>query len=248
MGEVQAVWIYVQTVLASLAVVLCGSWRPAPAPVPALFVQDHGASESLELDVAEDAVPSPLPSPTAQGEPPADVHAAEAPQTVRLSDELRRLVPGAGQTLEIDPETLWLARCMYSESDLPHEQELVGWVVRNRVATGYRGKHTYRDVVLDPQQFSAFNADSGRRGRYVSLRPGDRAPGWRRTLAIAAYVRRAPWSYRPFSVAVRHFYSEISMGPKRHPVWAIGERPVVPNRLYAVDPYRFRFLALRSGI
>ena len=33
----------------------------------------------------------------------------------------------------ITPEILWLARAMYSETKRPHEQELVAWVVRNRL-------------------------------------------------------------------------------------------------------------------
>ena len=50
----------------------------------------------------------------------------------------------------IDTETLWLARCIYSETKRPAEQELVAWVLRNRVETGYRGQTTYESTVLDP--------------------------------------------------------------------------------------------------
>ena len=254
--ELRAVWIYVQTILASLAVVLCGSWRPFSPAVADPFARAD-ISASLAADDSADRLESGatlLPNAEAataaveaawQARAPA---AEKAAAVVRLSDEVRRLVPGAGQTLLIDPETLWLARCMYSESDLPHEQELVAWVVRNRVATGYRGRRTYRDVVLDPIQFSAFNYDSGRRGFYTSLMPASRLRGWRRTLAIAAYVRRAPWSRRPFPIGVRHFYSEVSMVGRRAPTWAIGQRPVRPDRLYPVDPFRFRFLALRESV
>ncbi len=145
-------------------------------------------------------------------------------------------------------ETLWLARCIYSESDRPHEQELVGWVVRNRVATAYRGQPSYQDVVLDDRQFSAFNPGSPRRSFYMNLEPEDAPPGWRRALLIASYVRYAPWSRRPFDVSVRHFYSEVSMVGRRHPTWAIGETPVLPNRPYEVDPMRFRFLSLSREV
>ncbi|WP_240332831.1 hypothetical protein [Salinibacter ruber] len=48
--------------------------------------------------------------------------------------------------LNLEGPTLWLARAIYSETKLPHEQELVAWVVRNRVETAYRGRRTYRAV------------------------------------------------------------------------------------------------------
>ncbi len=254
-GEVLAAWTYVQTLLASLAVVLCGSWQ---APPPPLFAEASGALPdtlaAVQADSVLAAVTVDAARATGQRVSEAAVAAWRARATaaqrarsvVHLSDAIRAIVPGAGKTLMIDPETLWLARCMYSESDLPHEQELVAWVVRNRVATGYRGRRTYRDVVLDPAQFSAFNPESGRRWYYGSLMPNSRAHGWRRTLAIAAFVRHAPWSRQPFGVGVRHFYSEISMVGRRAPTWAVGQRPVRPNRAIPVDPFRFRFLALRE--
>lgn len=48
-----------------------------------------------------------------------------------------------------EDEILWLARTIFSETKRPHEQELVAWVVRNRVETGYRGNATYEAAVLD---------------------------------------------------------------------------------------------------
>lgn len=246
-SEAQAAWLFAQTVVVSLAVVAGASWRPFS---PALADPFSPAVPLLADSANVVGLPPGVGAASAAAEAAWRAHAPadeQAAASVRLSDALRALVPDAGETLVIDPETLWLARCMYSESDLPHEQELVAWVVRNRVATGYRGRWTYRDVVLDPSQFSAFNYDSGRRHYYASLMPNHQLPGWRRTLAIATFVRHAPWSRRPFPVNVRHFYSEISMVGRRAPVWAIGHRPVRANRLYPVDPYRFRFLALREG-
>lgn len=244
-GEVRAVWIYVQTVLASLALVLCGSWRPFSPSVADPFALATALPDTMAInDAAVDERTSAAVVATWQAAAP---EAEQQAAVVRLSDAVRAVVPSAGDTVLVDPETLWLARCMYSESNLPHEQELVAWVVRNRVATGYRGRWTYRDVVLDPMQFSAFNYDSGKRRFYASILPGANLPGWRRTLAIAEFVRRAPWSRRPFEIGVRHFYSPVSMVGRRAPTWAYGHRSVQPNRLYAVDPYRFQFLALREA-
>src|SRR5690554_7258256 len=94
-------------------------------------------------------------------------------------------------------EILWLARCIYSESNRPEEQRLVAWVVRNRVETRYRGD-TYREVVLEPRQFSAFNRPTPRRDLILSLTPRSTVPGWQQALRIALEVFQAPPSARPF--------------------------------------------------
>ena len=143
----------------------------------------------------------------------------------------------------LDSETLWLARCIYSETKRPEEQELVAWVVRNRVETAYRGSGTYREVVLDPLQFSAFNPGTRTRSFYSNLTYASSAPGWQRALRIAHDVRFADASVRPFPETTRHFYSEQSMRGQRHPNWAAGQQPVTPERPYAIEVRRFRFFA-----
>lgn len=138
-------------------------------------------------------------------------------------------------------EVLWLARCVYSESDRAHEQRLVAWVVRNRTETGYRGT-TYREVVLEPRQFSAFNEPSVRRNHILGLNPYSLSRTWRHALAIALDVYQAPASQRPFSITTRHFYSPVSMKGGRTPHWAHNAESLSSARL-GVDPYRFRFFA-----
>jgi hypothetical protein len=140
----------------------------------------------------------------------------------------------------ITGETLWLARVIYSETKRPYEQEVVAWVVRNRVETGFRGRRTYRAVVLDPWQFSAFNPGPKRR-HYSNLNQNSTARGWQTALQIAHDVQHADESQRPFSLTTRHFYSEISMVGRRHPAWARGQRPVAIDRDVRIDPRRFRF-------
>ena len=141
----------------------------------------------------------------------------------------------------IDTETLWLARAIYSETKLVHEQELVAWVIRNRVETGYRGARSYREAVLEPFQFSAFNPGSPKRTFYGSLTPTDSLPGWQRALRIAHYVQHAESAYRPFPIKTRHFYSERSMIGRAHPHWVNNRQRVTPNWTYRVDQRRFRF-------
>jgi hypothetical protein len=115
-------------------------------------------------------------------------------------------------------------------------------VVRNRVDTGYRGKHTYREVVLDPYQFSAFNPGADKRSFLRQLQPEVPLPQWRQALWVAQYVRHAAPTYRPFSIETRHFYSERSMKGRPVPYWAEGSR-FVPSteQRYRVDERRFRF-------
>lgn len=142
----------------------------------------------------------------------------------------------------IDAETLWLARAIYSETKRPEEQALVAWVIRNRVETGYRGKSSYRSVVLDPFQFSAFSVESPKRAHYASLTPAHRLPGWNTALYIAHMVRNADARHRPFSPRTRHFYSERSMTNAAAPKWATGLDPVEPEaETIRVDDRRFRF-------
>jgi len=141
----------------------------------------------------------------------------------------------------IDGETIWLARCIYSETKDPREMELVAWVVRNRVETGYRGRMTYQSAVLDPYQFSAFNHDSPTRGFYVSLDRDHEFLGWQEALRIAYLVRTNDGRRRPFSSETRHFYSEISMVGRSSPYWSSGYTPVSPRGEFRLDERRFRF-------
>ncbi len=141
----------------------------------------------------------------------------------------------------IDEETVWLARCIFSETKDAREMELVAWVVRNRVETGYRGKNTYKSTVLDPFQFSAFNDESTTRDFYASLQKHHDFLGWQEALRIAYLVRTDDGRRRPFSEATRHFYSEVSMVGRTSPVWSSGYEPVVTPGDFEVDERRFRF-------
>lgn len=165
---------------------------------------------------------------------PAAGSASAAPASPDDTEaRLARLSP-----IQMD-EVLWLARCVYSESDRPHEQELVAWVIRNRVETEYRGR-TYREVVLEAKQFSAFNEPTKRRTHILSLTPDTPLRSWQRTLEIALDVYEAPGSERPFAQTVRHFYSPISMVGGREPHWADGGKPLSSSQL-GVDERRFIF-------
>jgi len=150
-----------------------------------------------------------------------------------LKERLHRLSP-----LEMD-EVLWLARCIYSETNQAHEQKLVAWVVRNRVDTDYRGS-SYREVVLEPLQFSAFNQPSERRTYILGLNQNTPNLAWRQALGIALDVYEADPRDRPFAQETRHFFSPVSMAGGLRPPWAQGPASLDSERL-GVDPDRFRF-------
>jgi hypothetical protein len=145
------------------------------------------------------------------------------------------------EQLAVTDDVLWLARVIYSETKRPYEQELVAWVVRNRVETQYNGVQTYEDAVLAPWQFSAFNHNAPKRVHYVGLDENSDAAGWQTAIEIAAEVIDAPAYERPFAQTTRHFYSEVSMVGRSHPAWASGQRPVALDR--EVDERRFRFFS-----
>ena len=136
--------------------------------------------------------------------------------------------------------TIWLARCIYSETGRRYEQELVAWVVRNRVETRYRGESTYAGVVLDPFQFSAFNRSSLTRVVLVSLDSTYASAKWTQAFNVARNVILAEADMRPFPITTRHFYSERSLGEADVPLWALEVEPITVHR-YQVDAKRFRF-------
>jgi hypothetical protein len=179
-----------------------------------------------EKERVEDAVESTV-SPA--GEPILIPTAAELVREVILGDRKKQR-----------EALLWLARCIFSESSEAHEQELVAWVVRNRVETDYRGRSTYRHVVLDPFQFSAFNPDALNRSYYMTLDETHRSPEWRQALSIAKKVLLADADARPFPLTTRHFYSERSLTDAIQPDWSLEQTPV-SLAAYRVDERRFRF-------
>ncbi|MBO6576683.1 MAG: cell wall hydrolase [Rhodothermales bacterium] len=162
---------------------------------------------------------------------------ASAQDDGTILDEVQALDP-----LEMD-ELLWMARGVYSESDRANEQELVAWVIRNRVETGFRGD-SYRQVVLERKQFSAFNEPSKRRTYILGLDQTDVVPSWMRALEVSMKVFQASPTERPFAIDTRHFYSPVSMVGRSEPVWAKAGVPISSVSL-GVDPDRFRFF---SGI
>jgi hypothetical protein len=211
---------------------------PSEAAPPEAAPPEAAPSEAPSLEQLRAAY-----APNSTGAPNSD-RASSSARTSRSAPPSapNRASNALAPPLEVEAPTLWLARAIYSETKLPHEQELVAWVIRNRVETGYRGKSTYRDVVLDPYQFSAFNPGSSKRSFLMRLGPETPLPRWRQALWVARYVRHAAPVYRPFSIETRHFYSERSMEGRAVPYWADRAGIVPPDRRrYDVEERRFRF-------
>ena len=154
----------------------------------------------------------------------------------------------AGERVRISKAALWVARTIYAESNRPHEQELIAWVIRNRRENNYHGNTTYRGVVLEPSQFSPFNEDAPYSNYYRWLPVNADPPKWKEAMRIAAYVLNAPAERRPFSSETHHFFSQVSMRGQGWPSWAEGVQPVEIKRTKTVDPFRFRFFDLPSGV
>ncbi|MEM8485731.1 MAG: cell wall hydrolase [Bacteroidota bacterium] len=140
--------------------------------------------------------------------------------------------------MEMD-EILWLARCIYSESNKANEQEHIAWVVRNRVNTQYRGEN-YREVILEPLQFSLFNTNSTRRNYILGLNQNSNSKPWVSALNIALKIYQASPEDRPFSKKTRHFYSPVSMKNSKTPAWAKNATPL-NSESFDIDPERFLF-------
>jgi hypothetical protein len=188
--------------------------------------------------------PGDMRKPTGEELPDAATRLDAIPRHPMSPFEAALLNPRSFRPLSpslVDSETVWLARAVFSETKRPEEQILVAWVIRNRVETTFRGKNTYRDVVLDPYQFSAFMTNSADRDYYLSLDAASKDAGWQRTLYIAYNIRHLNDDYRPFSERTRHFYSERSMKDNERPTWVEGRNPLDIAPILDIDQTRFRF-------
>ena len=137
---------------------------------------------------------------------------------------------------KIMTEANWVTRAILSETNDPDEQRLVAWVIRNRFERGYWGAQSYKDVVLEPYQFSAFNPGRPTRAKYLNMDASNER--WAEAWQIAHDVITAKPGERPFPISVTHFYSPVSMPGYRSPYWA-SRLPRYEE--VQVDPFRFRF-------
>ena len=162
----------------------------------------------------------------------------------RQNERLRSESFQKGQRIQelsdrLDTETVWLTRALISETHKPQEMRFVAWVIRNRVEARHRGARTYKEVVLDPYQFSAFNPGSKVRTRYIQAQAATEPFLWDTAFEIARDVIEAPPEENPVP-GVTHFLSPVSMRSQgiEYPGW-YREFDRVP--VSEVHPDRFLF-------
>jgi len=124
----------------------------------------------------------------------------------------------------------WIARALYSESKLLSNYEYIAWTIRNRMASNeYPG--TAKQVVLQEDQFSAFN-DPEKVDELTNMTyPHTKDTYFRRAYRIALYVLNSDKSVNPMP-EVTHFYMEDTMErvhSVEKPNWARGREPYFSN-------------------
>ena len=132
-------------------------------------------------------------------------------------------------------DVLWLTRAIYSETDRPLEMYYVAHVIKNRVETCYRGQCTYKDVILDPYQFSAFN-NNNQYYRNVNKSNARRLGPWIAAKQVALDVYMEDIDPTQGST---HFFSQVSMVDNSFPHWAYSGEQIIVNN--TIEEERFRF-------
>ncbi|MEX2514522.1 MAG: hypothetical protein WD335_00085 [Candidatus Paceibacterota bacterium] len=166
----------------------------------------------------------------ANGKSPREVH--------ELAQDRARMSGGETPVMtQFDRrEILWLARIMYSETKRSDEQKLIGWVVRNRVDTGYTGR-TYEDVAKHSAQFSGLDPYDKRYEHNISRWYKSEGESWQGALELAKEVYFADNSERPLALTTRHFYSPDAVS--RTPAWAKNQQAVQVIKDPQTDRVRF---------
>jgi len=139
-----------------------------------------------------------------------------------------------------EAEILWFARAVYSETKIADEQVLVAWVIRNRVESE-RYPDSYKEVVLDPNQFSGLSPRDENYGLNISRSYTSQGLGWETALSAAEGVYYSDGVLRPIGSNVYHFYSPMAV--RNIPEWAVGENPERTVRDMKNGYTRFAFYA-----
>jgi len=117
----------------------------------------------------------------------------------------------------LDVNLLHLAKTIYGEARGENIETMftVGWVIRNRLQSGKHGK-TYKDVVLQPKQFSCWNKGDP---NYKRIKGTIKGRLWEVCIGVAIVVMQLSERHNPIS-GVRHYYDKsLDSNP---PYWAEG--------------------------
>jgi hypothetical protein len=143
--------------------------------------------------------------------------ASEEPPSINSPSIVSNIVESRRVSDQEQSEVIWLARVIYSETKIPEEMSFIGWVVRNRVETSFRGS-SYKEVATSYGQFSGINLMDPEYLKNIHLNQNhlDNS-AWASALAIANAVYTAEPYRRPFPETVRHFYSPSALNTS--PSW-----------------------------
>ena len=115
----------------------------------------------------------------------------------------------------LDINLLHLAKTIYGEvrGESIETMFSVGWVIRNRLKSGRHG-NTYKDVVLQPKQFSCWNKNDP---NYRVIKGVIRGRLWEVCIGVAIVVMQSTEKRNPV-MGVRHYYDKsMDSNP---PYWA----------------------------
>ena len=110
---------------------------------------------------------------------------------------------------------LYLAKTIYGEARGENVETMlvVGWVIRNRLHSKRYG-NIYKDVVLQPKQFSCWNKDDP---NYKVIKGTIKGRLWEVCIGVAIVVMQSVEKYNPV-VGIYHYYDK-SMD-NNPPYWA----------------------------
>ena len=115
----------------------------------------------------------------------------------------------------LDTNLLHLAKTIYGEARGENIETMfaVGWVIRNRLKSGRHG-NTYKDVVLQPKQFSCWNKNDP---NFKVIKGIIKGRIWEVCIGIAIVVMQSAEKHNPV-MGVRHYYDKsLDSNP---PYWA----------------------------
>lgn len=115
----------------------------------------------------------------------------------------------------LNTNLLHLAKTIYGEARGESIETMfaVGWVIRNRLQSGRHGK-TYKDVVLQPKQFSCWNKSDP---NYKVIKGVIKTRLWEVCIAAAIIVIQSAEKQNPV-MGVCHYYDKsLDSNP---PYWA----------------------------
>ena len=105
----------------------------------------------------------------------------------------------------LNTNLLHLAKTIYGEARGESIETMfaVGWVIRNRLQAGRYGD-TYKDVVLQPKQFSCWNEDDI---NYKKIKGMISGRLWEVCIGVAVVVMQSMERYNPVK-GVKHYYDK----------------------------------------